>query len=85
VIDALVAALLECIVFLELGNDDQVNPDDAVKTMESVAYILGRMSPEDRASLASVVLAHAVLETNPERRSVFESMPEALGLVDAHD
>jgi hypothetical protein len=29
-----VEALLDCLMFLELGDDEAVNPDDAVRQME---------------------------------------------------
>ena len=50
---AVARALLETAAFLELSEDDVVDPDSAVKAMESIASALSKTTPEER-SLFSV-------------------------------
>ena len=45
-VDPLLASLLHTVAFLELSDDDTVDPDWAVEAMEHVSYYLGRMSAE---------------------------------------
>jgi hypothetical protein len=43
----LAKALINAAAFLELSSDDVVNPDGAVKALESIAYTLHSASPEE--------------------------------------
>ncbi len=45
-IDPLLAALLQAAAFLDLGEDDVVDPDAAVSVLEHVGLYASRLSPE---------------------------------------
>lgn len=44
-VDPLLAGLLHCVAFLELSEDEAVDPDWAVEAMEHVAAYLQRLPP----------------------------------------
>ena len=79
--DAYLAALLDCIAFLELSDDATVDPDAAVRQIESVAHLL-RSARADRDRMIADISALAAAEPNPERRRLFERLPSYIGLVD---
>jgi hypothetical protein len=83
VLEIVVEALLDCLMFLELGDDEAVNPDDAVRQMEWVAHLLGDLSPADRQHLTELAEARAAREEDPDRREFLLDFPEAFGLVNA--
>jgi DNA-binding FadR family transcriptional regulator len=84
-LNAVLDALLECLAFLELSDEGSVDPDDAIRTMESVAHILAGMPESDRRTLADMVRARAAVEPDAARRAFYEATPEGLGLINAED
>jgi hypothetical protein len=82
VLEIVVEALLDCLMFLELSDDEAVNPDDAVRMMEWVAHLLGDLSPADRLRLAEMAEARAAREEDPDRREFLLDFPEAFALVE---
>jgi hypothetical protein len=44
-------ALIEAAAFLEFSEDDSVDPDEAVRALEGIAYTLHKASPEEIAAL----------------------------------
>ncbi len=59
-VDPVLAALLHCVAFLELSDDDTVDPDWAVEAMEYVATYVQRLGQNERrrigADLARVAM-----------------------------
>lgn len=47
----LAKALVETAAFLEFSDDHSVNPDDAVRELEGIAYTLHSASPEEVAAI----------------------------------
>jgi hypothetical protein len=82
VLEIVVEALLDCLMFLELSDDEAVNPDDAVRMMEWVAHLLGDLSPADRLHLTELTEARAAREEDPDRREFLLDFPEAFALVE---
>jgi hypothetical protein len=78
---ALLEALLNCIVPLQLADDEAVDLDLAVAISEDIAATLGRLGPSDRTLLATLIRQLAARETDPARREVLEQTPDALGLL----
>ena len=78
--DAYLAALLDCIAFLELSDDATVDPDAAVRQMESVAHLL-MSAGADRDQMITDISTLAAAEPDVERRRLFERLPSYLGLV----
>lgn len=77
-------ALLECLMFLELSDDEAVNPDDAVRVMETVQYIFGRLPAMDRPSSVGWPSSKAALQSSEARRAFLLSLPEGFGLIDTN-
>ncbi|MBJ6645518.1 hypothetical protein ACFUV1_24735 [Streptomyces griseoincarnatus] len=86
VMDPLVPALAGLVVdalwFLDSCGDDEVDPDSAVKMMESVGGELLRLPLDQRDRLLQVLADLAEAEPNPARREFLQSFPFACGLVE---
>lgn len=78
--DAYLAALLDCIAFLELSDDRTVDPDAAVRQLDSVAHLL-LSAPSEREQIISDISTLAAAEPDADRRRLFERLPTYLGLV----
>jgi hypothetical protein len=79
-------ALVDCIVFLELSNDEVVDPDSALQVLENIAYLLQRLNAPDRDAFLRFVeeMANDAARIDPSSEVVarLRSMPEYLGLVE---
>jgi hypothetical protein len=75
-------ALLEAACFLELSEDDSVNPDDAVRALEGMASRLQQCSPEEVAVLREAIQVE--LATMPEQwteaRKYLSNFLQAVGI-----
>ncbi|MER6715769.1 hypothetical protein [Streptomyces sp. NPDC000877] len=89
VMDPLVPALAGLVVdalwFLDSCGDDEVDPDSAVKMMESVGGELLRLPLDQRDRLLQVLADLAEAEPNPARREFLQSFPFACGLVEEEE
>lgn len=76
--------LLQCLVdllaFLELGDTSVVDTDAAITEMESVAYRLQSLGPDDRAWIVRTTQLLVDREGKSDRRAFVETLPDALGL-----
>ncbi|CAM3420830.1 hypothetical protein [Stackebrandtia soli] len=79
---ALLNALCNCLVFLEQGDDDEVDPDSAVRTMETAAAALLDLAETDRTTLVAMIHQLADQETDKGRRMFVHGVPRMVGLVD---
>ncbi len=75
---AIARAIIELALFLELSDDDTVDPDAAVSALEGLAANLASASPEARASLLQEL--NAMSSSNPEIAAA--GLAEGLGLLD---
>ena len=86
--NALARSVIEAALFLELSGDDVVDPDSAVKAMESIAYELSHSSDAERIALREAVdelidLERGVSPPRTPRPEVIEflkSFMESVGL-----
>ncbi|MFE6408965.1 hypothetical protein ACFVOR_18765 [Streptomyces sp. NPDC057837] len=89
VMDPLVPTLAGLVVdalwFLDSCGDDEVDPDSAVKMMESVGGELLRLPLDQRDRLLQVLADLAKAEPNPARREFLQSFPFACGLVEEEE
>ncbi|MFI6861578.1 hypothetical protein ACIBKZ_17020 [Streptomyces sp. NPDC050421] len=87
--DPLVTALARLVVdavwFLESCDDDEVDPDSAVKMMEGLGGELLRLPLDQRDRLLHVLTDLAEAEPDPARRDFLESFPFACGLVEEQE
>ena len=76
--EVLADLMLDVIVFAELGTEDEINPDTAVRLLEDTIAALHRLGASDRLWLHDHVQAAARAEPDPERRRVLERLSHAL-------
>ncbi|MEV5666928.1 hypothetical protein [Streptomyces flaveolus] len=79
---ALGEALVDVLWFIEGSEDEQMDPDDAVKVLEGVAHRVTSLSDAQRQELVELVGEMAAAETDPARRAFLEQFPEGFALVD---
>lgn len=79
---ALAEALVDVLWFVEGSEDEQMDPDDAVKVLEGSAHLMSQLSSDQRSELLELLGAMAAAETDPARREFLEGFPEGFGLVE---
>ena len=84
--DPLVPVLTGLVVdltwFLDSCDDDTLNPDDAVKMLESVVWVLHRLPTAQRSRFLQVLQELAEAETDHGRRTFLQEFPESFALLD---
>ncbi|WP_372348248.1 hypothetical protein [Streptomyces sp. KL116D] len=80
---ALAEALVDVLWFVEGSEEEQMDPDDAVKVLEGVGALVDQLSSDQRAEFIDLLGGMAAEETDPSRRAFLEGFPEGFGLVDA--
>ncbi|MGW7066843.1 hypothetical protein ACWGII_15390 [Streptomyces sp. NPDC054855] len=80
--EALVEALVDVLWFIDGSDDEQMDPDDAVKVLEGVAHVVSTLPGDQRRELIELVGEMAAAETNPGRRAFLAEFPEGFGLID---
>ncbi|MFE2499996.1 hypothetical protein ACFXKS_23455 [Streptomyces scopuliridis] len=78
---ALAEALVDVLWFIEGSEDEQVDPDDAVKVLEGVAHLVSKLSSDQRDELIDLLGTMAESEADPARREFLEGFPEGFGLI----
>jgi hypothetical protein len=79
---ALAEALVDVLWFIEGSEDEQMDPDDAVKVLEGVAHLVSKLSSDQRNELIDLLGTMAEAESDPARREFLEGVPEGFGLLD---
>lgn len=79
---ALAEALVDVLWFVENAEDEQMDPDDAVKVMEGVAHLVSKLSSDQRNELIELLGTMAEAESDPARREFLEGFPEGFGLLE---
>jgi len=79
---ALAEALVDVLWFIEGSEDEQMDPDDAVKVLEGVAHLVSQLSSGQRSELVDLLGTMAEAESDPARREFLKGFPEGFGLVD---
>ncbi|WP_405828430.1 hypothetical protein [Streptomyces sp. NBC_00105] len=79
---ALAAALVDVLWFIEGSEDEQVDPDDAVKVLEGVAHLVSKLSSDQRSELIDLLGTMTEAESDPARREFLEGFPEGFRLLD---
>ncbi|WP_327300046.1 hypothetical protein [Streptomyces goshikiensis] len=79
---ALAEALVGALWFIEGSEDEQMDPDDAVKVLEGVAHLFSQLSADQRQELIDLLRAVAEAEPDSTRREFLEGFPEGFGLVE---
>lgn len=79
---ALAEALVDVLWFIDGSEDEQMDPDDAVKVLEGVAHSVSTLSNDQQEEMIALLGEMAAAETNPARREPLEGFPEGFGLID---
>lgn len=79
---ALLNALISCLVFIEQGDDTEIDPDSAVRTLEIAADALLNLEETDRSTLVAMIHRLADQESDEAQRTFIHSVPHMVGLVD---
>ncbi|WP_254646394.1 hypothetical protein [Streptomyces sp. GbtcB6] len=79
-VPALADLLVDLVWWLESCGDEEVDPDSAVKMMESVGWALVQLPSDQRQRLSQVLADLAEAEQDPARRKFLESFPFAIGM-----
>ncbi|PZT77603.1 MULTISPECIES: hypothetical protein [unclassified Streptomyces] len=81
-VPVLAGLVVDVVCFLDSCEDDEVDPDSAVRMMESVAWVLGRLPQDQRDRFLTVHADLAEAEQDSGRREFLEAFPFSCGLVD---
>ncbi|MCX4739097.1 hypothetical protein [Streptomyces antibioticus] len=84
-VPALTGLLVDVVWWLESCGDEEVDPDSAVKIMESVGGELLRLPSTQRERLLQALTDLAEAEQDPARRDFLKSFPFAIGLVEEEE
>ncbi|MCI3272361.1 hypothetical protein [Streptomyces cylindrosporus] len=78
----LTGLIVDVVWWLESCEDEEVDPDSAVKMMESVGGVLLQLPSHQSRRFLEVLADLAKAEQEPARREFLESFPFAIGLVE---
>ncbi|MEU8742723.1 hypothetical protein AB0C39_03640 [Streptomyces parvulus] len=81
-VPVLTGLLVDIVRWLESAGDEEVDPDSAVKIMESVGWTLLQLPAEQRERLLQGLAGLAGAEQDTARRQFLESFPVAIGMVE---
>ncbi|MDH6229063.1 MULTISPECIES: hypothetical protein [Streptomyces] len=81
-VPVLAGLVVDVVRFLDSCEDDEVDPDSAVKMMESVGWVLTRLPQDQRDRFLKVLADLAEAEQDPGRREFLQGFPFACGLVE---
>ncbi|WP_371800236.1 hypothetical protein OG963_42780 [Streptomyces sp. NBC_01707] len=79
---ALAEALVDVLWFVEGCEDEQMDPDDAVRVLEGVAALVSHLSVDQRSEFMDLLGSMASEEKDPSRREFLLAFPEGFGLVE---
>ncbi|MFJ2095045.1 hypothetical protein ACIOEW_38250 [Streptomyces sp. NPDC087901] len=75
---ALAEALVDVLWFIEGCDDEQMDPDDAVKVLEGVGHLVSKLSSGQRSEFVDLLRTMAEAESDSARRGFLEGF----GLLD---
>ncbi|KOV25888.1 hypothetical protein ADK60_22250 [Streptomyces sp. XY431] len=81
-VPVLVGLVVDIVRFLDTCEDDEVDPDSAVKATESVSWVLRQLPHDQRERFLTALTDLAAAETDPDRRQFIKDFPVACGLLD---
>ncbi|MFF3291354.1 maleylpyruvate isomerase family mycothiol-dependent enzyme [Streptomyces sp. NPDC003023] len=81
-LNALAEALAEVVTLIDTCDDDVLDPDTAVKWLESTGFLLDRLPPSDRGELAELVRRAAARTGDGGLRDDLLRVPDGFGLDD---
>jgi hypothetical protein len=86
---SLARAVIDAMQFLELSDDDTVDPHDALKTLESMTADLQKSTSEEKAALRQALKELTAAEkrtyARPEVLEFYAEFMEAVGLQETEE
>nr|QIY67807.1 hypothetical protein HEP85_38990 [Streptomyces sp. RPA4-2] len=79
---ALAEALVDVLWFVEGCEDEQMDPDDAVKVLDGVAHVVSKLSREQQDEFLGLLATMSRKESDPPRRAFLEAFPDGFGVVE---
>ena len=76
----LVQVIAQVALFLEFADDATLNPDDAVKQQEVLAFQLQQLPPADRSEFIRMLSQVAGEWPTDRERQYLLNLPEAIGI-----
>ncbi|WP_317987159.1 hypothetical protein [Streptomyces kanamyceticus] len=73
--------MVDVLWFVEGCEDDQMDPDGAVKVLDGVAFLVTQLTSDQRSEFSDLLAAMAAEEADPSRREFLEGFPEGFGLL----
>ncbi|MGW0558632.1 maleylpyruvate isomerase family mycothiol-dependent enzyme [Streptomyces sp. NPDC002926] len=81
-LNALAEALADVVTTIDTCDDDVLDPDTAVKWLETTGYLLDRLPPADRRALSALMRRAAARQPDGAWREDLLRIPEGFGLDD---
>ncbi len=81
----LVEALAWVMYAMDQADEELIDTDTAVHWMEDVAYLIGRLAPDDRRELLAMVQRLAAETADEQMRSAYLAFIEGDGLDEGKD
>ncbi|WP_328723441.1 hypothetical protein OHT52_30675 [Streptomyces sp. NBC_00247] len=79
---ALAETLVDVLGFIEDCEDEQMDPDDAVRVLEGVGHLFSKLSRGQRSEFIDLLGTMAEAEPDPTRREFLQRFPEDFGLLE---
>lgn len=76
----LIEGIIDAFLFLELAGSDEVNPDSAVRCMESISSSILRLHQSDQFALRQHLVSLADESTDSAYRDFVRALPDMIGL-----
>ncbi|WP_194280693.1 hypothetical protein [Streptomyces fagopyri] len=81
-VPALTRLLVDIVRWLDDCDDDEVNPDSAVKMMETIGWALLQLPSDQRRRFLQVITDLAEAEQEPAVRDFLKSFPLDIGMIE---
>ncbi|MEU6340187.1 hypothetical protein ABZ883_04460 [Streptomyces sp. NPDC046977] len=81
-VPVLTGLLVDVVHWLESCGDEEVDPDSAVKTMETIGWVLLQLPADQRTRFLRALSDLAEAEPDPARREFLVSFPFAIGMTE---
>jgi hypothetical protein len=78
--EPLMDVLIDVVLFLEMSDRSTIDPDAAIKVIETIAAHVQRFGPTDRALVTEYVRTQAGKEPQANRATLMMRIPEMLGI-----
>ncbi|MEV4506141.1 hypothetical protein [Streptomyces klenkii] len=79
---ALTRVVVDLTWFISSADDERLDPEDALTSLDGIATVLSALSRSQQAELMAIINQMAAEETSAKRREFLVSLPESIGLLE---